>query len=61
MTTTNEKLRKEFEEYRTGRRLSEDPPEAILEGGERWFNTTDNEFRGYDGTSFVTFDTTADA
>ena len=38
-----------------------DPDEADLDGGEMWFDTTTDTFRGYDGTGFVTFDTTADA
>jgi hypothetical protein len=54
-------VREAFEEYRIIRTLSEDPPAGNLEGGEMWFNTAQNAWRGYDGSSFVTFDVTADA
>jgi len=61
MPTTNARVREAFEEYRIIRTLSEDPPAGNLEGGEMWFNTAQNAWRGYDGSSFVTFDVTADA
>ncbi|SEQ30999.1 hypothetical protein [Natrinema salaciae] len=60
MTTTNEKTRKAFEEHRIVRRLSSDPPTANLEGGEIWYNTTADEYRGYEaGTGIVSVSTTA--
>lgn len=59
MPTTNARVRSAFEEYRIVRVLDADPDESELEGGEIWFNGTD--WRGYDGSSYVTFDTTADA
>lgn len=58
-TTTNEKVRQAFEGYRAVRILDSDPAESQLSGGEIWFDGTD--WRGYDGTSYVTFDVTADA
>jgi hypothetical protein len=60
MTTTNARVRRAFNEYRIIRRVSSDPPAGDLEGGEVWFRTDTNEWRGYDGTGFVTFDVTAD-
>lgn len=38
-----------------------DPSEDDLEGGEIWFDTATNTYRGYDGTSYVTLDVTEDA
>ncbi|WP_436344504.1 hypothetical protein [Natronorubrum sp. FCH18a] len=61
MPTTNARVREAFEEYRVIRVLSEDPAAGNLEGGEMWFNTTDSAWRGYDGSSYVSFDVTADA
>ncbi|PGF16177.1 hypothetical protein CP556_08670 [Natrinema sp. CBA1119] len=61
MPTTNNRVREAFEENRIIRRLASDPPAGNLEGGEMWFNTTDGAWRGYDGSSYVTFDVTADA
>lgn len=58
-TTTNERVRRAFEGHRIVRVLDADPAESELDGGEVWFDGTN--WRGYDGTSFVTFDTTADA
>lgn len=61
MTTTNNRVRQAFEEGRIIRRRDDDPSEGDLDGGEVWFNTSDDDWRGYDGTDFVTFDTTADS
>ncbi|ELZ05388.1 hypothetical protein, partial [Natrialba aegyptia] len=38
-----------------------DPSESNLSGGEAWFRTDTGEWRGYNGTNFVTFDVTADS
>ncbi|SEW10379.1 hypothetical protein [Natrinema salifodinae] len=60
MTTTNEKVRESYEEHRIVRRLSADPSTANLEGGEIWYNTTADEYRGYEaGTGIVSVGTTA--
>ncbi|WP_265112287.1 hypothetical protein [Halosolutus halophilus] len=60
MTTTNEKVRESYEEHRIVRRLSSDPAVANLEGGEMWYNTTADEYRGYEaGTGIVSLSTTA--
>lgn len=60
MTTTNEEVRTAFEEHRIIQRLSDDPSTELLEGGEIWYNTDEDEYRGYeDGTGIVTLDTTA--
>ena len=60
MTTTNEKVREAYEEQRIIQRLSADPPTATLEGGEVWYNTTADEYRGYEaGTGIVSLSTTA--
>jgi len=60
MTTTNERVRMAFEEHRIVRRLTADPDTADLEGGEVWYRTDLDEYRGYEaGTGVVTIDTTA--
>ena len=56
MPTTNARLRRTYLGRRSG-----DPDEADLDGGEIWFDTDTNAYRGYDGTDFVTIDVTADA
>lgn len=61
MPTKNARVRKAFDEYRILRVLAEDPDEGDLEGPAIWYNTTTDEFRAYDGTSFGTIDFTADA
>lgn len=61
MPTTNARVRRAFEENRIVRRVTSDPAESDLEGGEMWFRTDTNEWRGYDGGSYVTFDVTADS
>ena len=42
-------------------RVDGDPPEADLDGGELWFDTSTNTYRGYDGSSFGEIGFTADA
>jgi|GEM_PF-1332021 hypothetical protein len=60
MTTTNEEVRTALEENRIITRLSSDPAVALLEGGEMWYNTTADEYRGYEaGTGIVSLSTTA--
>ncbi|QLK25418.1 hypothetical protein HYG81_15190 [Natrinema zhouii] len=60
MTTTNEEVRTALEENRIITRLSADPAVANLEGGEMWYNTTADEYRGYEaGTGIVSLSTTA--
>lgn len=56
MPTTNARVRKTY----LGRRAG-DPPEADLEGGEVWFDTETDTYRGYDGTNFGDIGFTADA
>jgi hypothetical protein len=60
MPTTNARVRRAFEENRIIRRVSTDPDESALSGGEVWFRTDTGAWRGYDGTNFVTFDVTLD-
>jgi hypothetical protein len=60
MGTTNSRVRDAFEEHRIVRRLDSDPDTSTLEGGEIWYRTDLNEFRGYEaGTGVVTLNTTA--
>lgn len=60
MATTNEKVREAYEEHRVVRRVTSDPATAMLEGGEMWYRTDLDEFRGYvAGTGIVTINTTA--
>jgi len=60
MTTTNSRVRKAYEENRIIQRLDSDPDTANLEGGEIWYNTTADEYRGYEaGTGIVSVSTTA--
>lgn len=54
--TTNAMLRETY----LGR-VDGDPAEAELDGGEIWFDTATNTYRGYDGTSFGDIGFTADA
>ncbi|WP_135830643.1 hypothetical protein [Halorussus halobius] len=54
--TTNAMLRETY----LGR-VDGDPPEADLDGGELWFDTSTNTYRGYDGSSFGELGFTADA
>ena len=61
MPTTNANVRQAFDEGRIIKRRTDDPAEAALEGGEIWFRTDTNEWRGYDGTAFGTLDFSADA
>jgi len=42
-------------------RVDGDPPEGDLDGGEVWFDTGTNTYRGYDGTSFGEIEFTPDA
>lgn len=60
MPTTNARTRRAWRGYRIIRRLDADPDEAALDGGEMWFRTDTEEWRGYDGADFVTFDVTVD-
>lgn len=53
--TTNAMLRRTY----LGR-VDGDPPEDDLDGGELWFNTQSDEYRGYDGTNFGTIGFTPD-
>lgn len=58
--TTNAAVRRAYEEHRIVQRLSSDPDTADLEGGEVWYNTSADEFRGYEaGTGIVSISTTA--
>ena len=58
--TTNAAVRAAFEEGRIVKRLSSDPAVADLEGGEVWYNTSTDTYRGYQaGTGIVEFSTTA--
>lgn len=60
MSTTNEEVRTALEEYRIIQRLDSDPATATLDGGEIWYNTTADEYRGYEvGTGIVAINTTA--
>jgi len=60
MPTNNEKVRTAFEEHRIIQRLDSDPATATLDGGEIWYNTTADEYRGYEaGTGIVAISTTA--
>jgi hypothetical protein len=53
-------VRRAYEEHRIVRRLEADPDTADLEGGEIWYRTDNDEYRGYvDGTGVVTLDFTA--
>ena len=58
MPTTNARVRKAFEEHRIVRRVTSDPDEGDLKGGEIWFRTDTDEWRGYDGSDYVTLDVT---
>ncbi|QRY21749.1 hypothetical protein JT689_01410 (plasmid) [Halobacterium sp. GSL-19] len=59
MTTTNEDVRTAFEEHRIVQRLASDPPVSVLEGGEVWYNTIADEYRGYEtDTGIVAISTT---
>ncbi|WP_158228654.1 hypothetical protein [Halorubrum sp. C191] len=41
-------------------RLASDPDPADLDGGELWYNTSADEYRGYEaGTGIVSIGTTA--
>ncbi|MFW6435546.1 MAG: hypothetical protein ACOCY1_04125 [Halovenus sp.] len=60
MPTTNARVRRAFEENRIVRRVESDPSEGDLEGGEIWYRTDTDEWRGYDGSGYVTFDVTPD-
>ncbi|WP_049979368.1 hypothetical protein [Halolamina rubra] len=58
--TTNAAVRRAFEGHRIVRRVSSDPATADLEGGEIWYRTDLDEYRGYEaGTGVVTLSTTA--
>jgi len=58
--TTNAAVREAYEGHRIVRRVSSDPATAELEGGEMWYRTDLDEYRGYEaGTGVVTIDTTA--
>jgi len=58
--TTNAATRRAYEEHRIIRRVDADPDTADLEGGEVWYNTSADEYRGYEaGTGVVTLNTTA--
>ena len=60
MSTTNGRVRRAYEEHRIVRRLDADPDTADLEGGEIWYRTDNDEYRGYvAGTGVVTLDFTA--
>lgn len=54
--TTNAMLRETY----LGR-IDGDPDVADLDGGEIWFNTSTNTYRGYDGSSLGDIGFTADA
>ncbi|OYR53589.1 hypothetical protein DJ73_07205 [Halorubrum sp. Ea1] len=54
--TTNAMLRQTY----LGR-VAGDPPVEDLNGGEVWFDTESNTYRGYDGTSLGEIGFTADA
>ncbi len=54
--TTNAMLRDTYLGRRDG-----DPSAGDLDGGEIWFDTATNTYRGYDGSSFGDIDFTADA
>lgn len=55
-STTNAMLRQTY----LGR-VDGDPSEDDLDGGEIWFDTETDTYRGYDGTSFGEIGFTADA
>ena len=58
--TTNAAVRRAYEDQRIITRLSSDPDAGDLEGGEIWYNTTADEYRGYEaGTGIVSPSTTA--
>lgn len=58
--TTNAAVRKAFEEGRIIERRSSDPDTADLEGGEMWYRSDLDEYRGYEaGTGVVTINATA--
>ncbi len=58
--TTNASVREAYEGHRIVRRRSSDPATAELEGGEIWYRTDLDEYRGYEaGTGVVTINTTA--
>jgi hypothetical protein len=60
MGTTNEDVRTAYEEGRIIKRRASDPAPATLEGGELWYRTDLDEYRGYEaGTGIVTIGTTA--
>lgn len=42
-------------------RVDGDPDVSELDGGEFWFNTSTNTYRGYDGSSLGNIGFTADA
>lgn len=54
--TTNAMLRNTYLGRRDG-----DPDAADLEGGEIWFDTSTNTYRGYNGSAFGEIGFTADA
>ena len=56
MPTTNAMLRRTYLGRQDG-----DPDEADLEGGEIWFDTDTNTYRGYDGTNYGDIGFTEDA
>lgn len=58
--TTNAATRRAYEEHRIIQRLAADPDAADLDGGEIWYNTSADEYRGYEaGTGIVSISTTA--
>ena len=58
--TTNAATRRAYEEHRIVQRVTADPETADLEGGEIWYRTDLDEYRGYvAGTGVVTLNTTA--
>jgi hypothetical protein len=60
MSTTNAEVREAYEGHRIVRRVTSDPDTADLEGGEIWYRTDLDEYRGYEaGTGVVTLNTTA--
>lgn len=58
--TTNAAVRTAFDEHRIVQRVSADPDTADLEGGEIWYRTDLDEYRGYEaGTGVVSISTAA--
>ena len=55
------RIRRAWDRRLMNQAVDGDPPESELAAGAIWYNTETDEWRGYDGTDVVTFNTSADA